>query len=67
MHIVSSGLSECAGCAKWGPYFQFTYFEGAPLLVYALSKIFEFFFIVYDCIFIIMIAQQNSTCFALCC
>ena len=30
MHIVSSGLSECAGCAKWGPYFQFTYFEGAP-------------------------------------
>jgi len=36
----SSGLSECASCAKWGPHFKFTRFEGAPSLVYALSKIY---------------------------
>jgi len=25
----SSDLGECAGCAKWGPHFQFTHFNWA--------------------------------------
>jgi len=34
------------GCAKEGPHFQFTRFEWAPFLVYALSKIYEIFFMI---------------------
>jgi len=44
--LTSCGLSECARCGKWGPHFQFMRFEGAPFLIYALSKMYEIFFMI---------------------
>jgi len=37
--IYSSGLRECAGCAKWGSHFQFTRFVGAPIFSSRAFKI----------------------------
>jgi len=44
-----NGLGECAGCAKWGPHFEFTLFEGTPIFSLRALKISWAF--VHDCIF----------------
>ena len=41
----SRGRSERERCEKSGPCVKFTRFEGAPFLVYALSKIYELLFV----------------------
>jgi len=52
------------GCAKWAPHFQFTCFEGAPIVrLRAFKNLRDF---LYSCIIIIMMTLWNLICFALC-
>jgi len=48
---ANSGLSECRGCAKWGPPFSIYALWGAPIFSLRAFKILWDF--LYYCIFII--------------
>ena len=50
IRVRSSGLSECAGCARVrymrAPIFNLRALRGPPFLLYAFSQMYEIFFVI---------------------